>query len=953
MRGRYFSIMLVVFGICLAPGSDAFAADREKGDKGAMPAKVYVPYDKLKDVFEAEGQGVFLPYEDFQRLWRAAQGKPKDVSEAPFKYLISTSKFAGTVKDELAVMQMTLTIDILADGWVDVPIGLGEVGVSNTKFIEPKKNKTKPLLRVVDGQYVLTTKGKGRYVLAVDFVRQLETKPGLNILSYRIPSSAVTTLELLIPEENLKVDTESMLAATTSQVEKNGKKSTRLQAFLGAARQVRLSWKPKTQAAAELDPVMICEQFQHINISEALINYEIRLNYTIRRGGVDSFTVQLPGGFRVTDVSGANILKWDIEAGDTSAQQSRQVLKVKLFSAAKDNYSLTVKMEQFLQEAEAEFALVPVVTEQVLRRSGLIGITCSQRRLYNLVDVTNLARVDTGRLPGNLQNQPGVTAYRFIAPDYSAMLRIETASPRISVNQKWMLGVDSDRMDLRGRINYKVERTGIFELDMDFPEPWKIESIKPENVVDDYELKGEGVSRRLHILLRQERTGDFALELSAYADRSDAEEEVDFRLPLADSNDLQLYDGQLILLLAEHLRAEVKELRQLQGISVDQAPAWTSMEQLSTKIAFEFRAIDREKPSGVTFKIAVKPPQVSAVVHHLVNIERGFIIREAIIQYRVRYAPVDTFYVKMPEEFAEGSFEISGKNIKEKPRIDALPSDQVVVSDDSEADETKWAYFKIVLQSKVTGSYRLRVWARRTFQAGEVGQTTTVNVIPVLAAGKLSDQNGYIAIAKAETLAIGEPEMKNLTSADPGSSQDLPYRSHRKVATLAFKYNAPPFTLSFPVVIQKEAAVFTTIVTGAVVEQVLGRDGTLNTHAMYLLQTAKGDRLSITFPAGAQLTAILLNGQEVATEMGVSPDERIVHLGQSAGLVSRFVLEVSYGLTGASASKLIAPKLSERCGDCGFQRHTTYWVTAGISASWSLMRPRTCSESLVETSRVR
>ena len=77
---------------------------------------------------------------------------------------------------------------------------------------------------MVDGQYVLTTKGKGRYVLEVNFVRQLETKPGLNILSYRIPSAAVTTLELLIPEENLKVDAEPMLAATTSQVEKDGKK---------------------------------------------------------------------------------------------------------------------------------------------------------------------------------------------------------------------------------------------------------------------------------------------------------------------------------------------------------------------------------------------------------------------------------------------------------------------------------------------------------------------------------------------------------------------------------------------------------------------------------------------------------------------------------------------------------------------------------------------------------
>ncbi len=82
-----------------------------------------------------------------------------------------------------------------------------------------------------------------------------------------------------------------MLAATTSQVKVDDATATRLQAFLGAAKQVRLSWKPRTEAAAELEPVIICEQFQHINIAEALIGYEVRLNYSIHRGGVVYHTV--------------------------------------------------------------------------------------------------------------------------------------------------------------------------------------------------------------------------------------------------------------------------------------------------------------------------------------------------------------------------------------------------------------------------------------------------------------------------------------------------------------------------------------------------------------------------------------------------------------------------------------------------------------------------------------
>jgi hypothetical protein len=103
--------------------------------------------------------------------------------------------------------------------------------------------------------------------------------------------------------------------------------------------------------------------------------------------------------------------------------------------------------------------------------------------------------------------------------------------------------------------------------------------------------------------------------------------------------------------------------------------------------------------------------------------------------------------------------------------------------------------------------------------------------------------------------------------------------------------------------------VFTTIASGAIIEQVLARDGTLNTHATYLLATSKGDRLPITLPDNAELTAVLLNGNEVLVEAGTQANQRIVRLSHSAGQVSRFVLEVSYGVAAASASSLAAPAL--------------------------------------------
>jgi len=907
MSVRHFIVPLISCCVVLLLWpSQIRAVARDEPEK---PAKVYVPYEKLKEIFETEEQGVFLPYEDFQRLWQQARGKPKDISQAPFDYLVSIARFTGSVKDDLAELHLELTLDILADGWVHIPLGLDSVGVAKAEFTQPKQPLVKPLLRVVNSRYVLTAKGKGRYVLDLDFVSRLQTKPGRNVLTCLTPQAAVTTLDLLIPEENLKVDVEPLLAATTSQVDADGRKATRLQAFLGSAKEVSLSWKPKTEAAPELKPVIICEQFHNIQIEEALVNYNVKLDYTIRRGSVDSFTIRLPAAFRLTDISAANVAAWDIKKADANAQpQTGQTLNVKLFAPVTGKITLELKMERFLQEAKTRISLVPIVTVQTLRQTGLIAVTSTTRRLYSLTNISNLARVDTGRLPRQIQKNPQVTAYRFIAADYTAALEIVTAEPRISVNQYFTLGVDTDRLTLQGLLEYKIERSGIFELSMKLPDPWRIKSLGPENLVDDYQLKRAGKDRLLNILLKSENTGDISLNLTAEADRLTPDADVNFTLPLPDEENLQLYRGQLVLLLSERLGAEIKGIRQLKPIPLRQTQHTAERPGLSAAMAFEFPAIDRSKPADAQFKIVLKPSQISAVVYRLVDIQRGAIRDEAVINYRVRYAPVDAFYLKMPVELAEAGARITGDNIKEKPRIEQLPPEQQDLNEKQEYD-IRWAYYKIVLQSQVTGSYQLHVHLRQSFQAGQVGTSTDVNVLPILAAGKLSDQNGYIAIAKAETLAIGAPVSRDLTPADPGSETDLPYARHRRRAAIAFKHDRPYFQLSFPVITQAEAPVFTTIATAAVVEQVIATDGTLNTHTIFLIQTAKGDRLPITLPEKAQLTAVLLNGDEAPVEMGASEDQRIVRLPPSAGRISRFVLEISYGLKNASAANLTAPTL--------------------------------------------
>jgi hypothetical protein len=474
--------------------------------------------------------------------------------------------------------------------------------------------------------------------------------------------------------------------------------------------------------------------------------------------------------------------------------------------------------------------------------------------------------------------------------------------------------------------------------------------------VDDHQLSGKGATRTLTVLLKREMTGRFSIILKARRDRTSPDAPVEFALPLPDATNLHLYNGQVVVHLAEHLRAELQQADQLVALPLGKSVVWGNLAGVAPAMAFEYKAIDQARPAGLKLKIAVKPTQVSAVVHRLVDIQQGYIQQQAVIQYKVLYAPTDTFYVQLPATMAK-DVQIVGDNIKEKVMLPRLPLDQG--GNATSAPATTWApdavdrlraitdpyepgsatrpifappavapnlqsatpnpesripnsvYYKIVLQSPVLGGYTLTVDCRQPFLPAPVGHSVDVDVLPILAAGKISDQSGQIAIAKAETLAIVNPSLKGLTPADPASAADLPYEKHRQVASLAFKYDNPPFELTLGVLSQAQAEVITTHARAAIIEQVLALDGALSTHGTFLISTSRGDRLAFTLPEGAKLYEVLLDGMEAQIETGGHPGEKLVRLPRVAGQVSRFVLEIKYGLDAVSAAALPSVKFDK------------------------------------------
>ena len=98
--------------------------DAEKAEQPIREQDVYIPYEKLRQVFEKHGRGVFLPYEKFQELWQAALEKSRPAAEQkpPVGALITEITNEATVEKDVVRVKARLKIEVLAEGWNEMSL---------------------------------------------------------------------------------------------------------------------------------------------------------------------------------------------------------------------------------------------------------------------------------------------------------------------------------------------------------------------------------------------------------------------------------------------------------------------------------------------------------------------------------------------------------------------------------------------------------------------------------------------------------------------------------------------------------------------------------------------------------------------------------------------------------------------------------------------------------------
>ncbi|KPK46787.1 MAG: hypothetical protein AMK72_09275 [Planctomycetes bacterium SM23_25] len=896
---------MAVAAILLPTAWETRAAPAPEAPPSAQEAKtvreqsIYIPYEKLREVFEKQGRGVFLPYEKFQELWKAARDKtaPPPEAKPPVDALITEVSGAATVSKDVVTVEATVKFEVLKEGWNEVPLRLGDVALTKATLGQ------EPARVVFDSKtgYALLVEKKGKdpqpFTLALGFAKAYSKAPGQNSVSFESPQAPVSKWEVRIPESGVKVNIHPLLAATEVPPAPGAAKETVVLAFVGAAPTVRIDWTPKAEGAKGLAALASVQVEQQTTIEEGVTRTRATLAYEISRAELASLEVEVPADQKVAGVFDPNVREWAVAAADGA-----QKITVQLFEPAKETQNLTLELEKFAAE-QADQVKVPVLRALgVGRQQGVVVVQVAPGLRAEAVAHSGLLQLDAAELPATLAKAKWEFSYRYAALPFDLTLGVEKVQPRILADSlvEAHLGTEALTVDLL--TVYTVERAGVFRFEIDVPAGYDVRSVRGTAVgkgvqpaqVDAHHLEGPNKTR-LVVNLSRKAMGKVALAVALHKTLREPDlltptgkaANIPLAIPRVAPGSVERETGRLVVYAPESLRVNPDQPTGLRTVTFQEATK--DMRQTPGAgerpvLAFAYT----EEPASLALAAERRKPHVTVAQLLVAQIDSGVVKYSATFSCDVLYSGVKNLRLDVPQDLAPDI------------RVTPLTIRHETVAEKPEDLADGYVAWQLTGDTEFMGSVRVTLAWEKKIEKLDVGKSVDLE-IPRLIPRAVDRAWGQIVLAKAETIDVqpaeGEDKVKGLRPIDP--QHDLMPGAAVKAAARAFEFHED-WALTVVATMYKLEDVKHTAIERALVRMVVTRSDLISVQALYRAQSAR-QRLLVRLPANVNFDTepLRINGRPVSLERGDAEGSTfyVPLVGQQAG--EPFLLELRYTVAGA------------------------------------------------------
>ncbi len=278
----------------------------------ALPAIAQTPAPQLAADLSHSPGWVVISVDDYQTLRAHAFPAEHDPEPPPVDATLTRVDYDLNISGELATGRASLTIDVLKDGWVRVPIPSG--------LLVREARLDGKLVSLVSGgpgksssQLSAVLAHSGRAVLLLDVALPVNASAGEERISLPSTSSGVTRASVQLPRQGIDVKLSGGLLAEKTE---SGSDSKWL-AYARGNEPLTFSWHRKIEDHHITLPLRqrgSLTQLTSLGEDSTSLYAEIRLEVT--QGAAKEARVQLPENITINQVSGAEIADWEVKAGE-------------------------------------------------------------------------------------------------------------------------------------------------------------------------------------------------------------------------------------------------------------------------------------------------------------------------------------------------------------------------------------------------------------------------------------------------------------------------------------------------------------------------------------------------------------------------------------------------------------------------------------------------------------
>lgn len=924
------------------PTAEQIAA--AEAEKPPREQTIYIPYSKLRSIFEKEGRGVFVPYDEFQRLWKAARDATKKLEEykPPIGALIAEIDSQATVNRDVMTVQARLQIEALTEGWHEVPLRLTHAAIRSAKIGDQPAR----ILYSPETGYRLLVEKKGkqaeRIELVLEYSKAFTKQPGTNSVEFDAPQAPVNRWQIKIAEPGVKVNVHPNISTTDAGAEMMGDappadpdkpepaaapaKETLVQAFVGAADVVRIDWTAKAEGAAGLAALVTVQARQEVTIDEGVIRTRVNLAYDITRADITQLTVEVPADHNVVNVFDPNVQKWE-----KKTEGPLQTLTITLFQPTRGAQNVMIELEKFagdkempqeMMHAEIKAPVVravqagtPEAMTNIGRQQGVVVVRLGTALRGEVTSRTGLLQIDAAELPAPLAGQEWTFAYRYAALPFDLMISVEKLLPQIEVEELVEAYIEPNQITLDLLAILNIERAGVFQIELEIPEGYEVRTVQGRDVsgalavavdshhVDEVEFvpdpaKPEVKAKKktkLLVNLARRALGRVALWVELQKRQEDpnllqptgAISVINVPVPRVQPSSVARTSGRLIVYAPESLRVNPKEMKGLRPISLGEALANIESTRgdrfpgLGQIAAYAYT----QEPASLIVEGQRRKPYLEARELLSAHIESGVVRFAATFFYDIRYSSVRTLRIDVPAAIAD---EIRNQTPAfREQRIEPQPMDVA-------KDYVAW---QIAGEGELLGNVTVKFeWEKKLPEMKE-GQGTKID-LPLLRAVGVDRFWGQITASKAETIEIAPLEgFKGLRPIDP--QRDLMPGAEVTDAARAWEFH-DDWSLALEATRYKPHDVKHTSIDRALVRMVVTRGDQIAVQALYRLRSAR-QRIPLKLPG--------INPGD-AEQMARSLDSQALKINnQPVGLESDGKTEFYIPLTGHSPDEEILVEL--------------------------------------------